>query len=131
MFFLPNSLAKLWESALIPNLPIANALVVVLPLIEAVAPVKMRVPRFLEPPFPPSLGCSKSFFENSSRTSLEKAKAARALVSNDSRTSSSVISRNGFHVPYPALNNATRSGEVDAEKWFLMLENAERIEAGV
>jgi hypothetical protein len=44
IFCLPNSLAKLCDKALIANLLAENAEVVVLPQIEAITPVKIRVP---------------------------------------------------------------------------------------
>ena len=46
MLSLPNSFAKLWDSALVPNLAAANADVVTLPLKLAVAPVNIKVPLF-------------------------------------------------------------------------------------
>jgi hypothetical protein len=130
IFCLPNSLAKLCDKALMPNLLAANADVVVLPLIAAVAPVKMSVP-FLRPSpaSPPSLGVSNSSFVISRSAARAKAKAATTLVSSDSRTSSSVISRNGFQTPYPALKSATRRGEVGQRD--LMDANESLMDPGV
>jgi hypothetical protein len=100
IFCLPNSLAKLCDKALTPNLLAANADVVALPLMAAVAPVKMSVPLFrASPATPPSLAVSNSSFVISRMAARAKAKAATTLVSIDSRTSSSVISRKGFQIP--------------------------------
>ena len=95
MFSFPNSFARLWLSALRPNLPAANALVVTFPRMAAVAPVKRSVPLL-----PRS---SSSFCLNARMAPRENAKAAVTLVCRDSLTSLSVTSRNDFQTPVPAL----------------------------
>lgn len=114
IFSFPNSLAKLWDSALRPNLPAANALVVMFPLKLAVAPVKINVPLF------PS-GSSILFCLNVRIASRENANAASTLVASESRISEGVISRNGFHTPYPTLKTTAWILNFGATYVFRML----------
>jgi len=89
MFSFPNSLAKLCDKARLPNLPAANALVVLIPRIDAVAPVKINDPLA---PFSPI-----SFFKKVVIASRENAKAALMLTSTLCSISSSVVSKKDFH----------------------------------
>lgn len=98
MFSFPNSLFRLCESERSANLAAENAAVVVLPRVDAVAPVKRSVPRF---PLP-SLS-SMVWSLNAVIASRENAKAALTFVSVTLSTSSSVICKKGFHMPKPAL----------------------------
>ncbi len=107
MFSFPNSFARLWLSALRPNLPAANALVVTFPRIAAVAPVKSSVPLL-----PRS---SSSFCLNARTAPRENAKAAVTLVWRDVSMSLSVTSRKGLKTPVPAFQSATRSEEDPAD----------------
>jgi hypothetical protein len=81
MFCFPNSLARLWDNALKPSFPMANAEVVVLSLRLAVAPVKSSVPR-LPAQFPIHVDL---VFLQGQDDLREKANAAVMLVSTDSR----------------------------------------------
>lgn len=101
MFSFPNSFDKLWDSARIPNLPAANALVTTFPLVLAVAPVKIKAPFF-------PLGCSMSLSLKARVAPRAKENADTTFVCKDSSTSWGVISKNFFHTPNPALKTATR-----------------------
>ena len=102
MLSLPNSLFKLCDNDLSPNFPTENALVVVFPLVDAVAPVNNSTPL---------LPCSfKSFFLNAVIARREKMNGARTFALRDASNSSSVTERKGFHTPYPAFHRAARRG---------------------
>ena len=105
----PNSLDKLWDKALKPNFPAANALVVTLPLKLAVAPVKIKVPRA---PFARSISLSMNVLI----AFREKENAASMLICKDSLTSSGVISRKGFQMPWPVFHMATVMTYLSLEK---------------
>lgn len=119
MFSFPNSLFKLCDKARRPNLPAAKALVVVLPLKDAVAPVNIKLPRL-----PSSLS---SLPLNAVMARRENVKAARIFVSSASATSSSVICKNGFQTPCPAFHTATR--RVESGQYWVMDLKAEVKEA--
>jgi len=130
MSFWPNSLARLCESARRPCLPAEKAAVVLFPRIEAVAPVKMRVPFFwLSNNLTKSTKINISSYPNKSRCthdksfiakilSLANANAAVTFVSNVVLISSSVISKNGFQTPAPAFHTLARMSE--SFQWSLM-----------
>lgn len=101
IFSFPNSLAKLWERALTPNLPAAKALVSTFPLMLAVAPVKRSVPLL-------PLGSSISFSLNAWIAPRAKEKAPATLVCREVWISSGVSSRKGFHTKPAVLKSATR-----------------------
>jgi len=88
MLSLPNSLAKLWARARFAECPAENALNIEPPLILAVAPVNIKVPRF------PS--AFNGLALNSDMTACENAKAATVLFSRARWTSSGVTSRKGL-----------------------------------
>ncbi len=98
---MPNSFAKLCDKARFPNFPAANALMMLCPRTLAAAPVKINAPRF-------PLDGSMSFSFNVRIAPRENENAAAMFVWIQSWTSCGLISRNGFHTPCEALNNATR-----------------------
>lgn len=95
----PNSFARLWDRARTANFPEANALVVTFPRMLAVAPVNTSVP------FAPVDGAG-SFFWNARIAARAKANEPSMFTLFDSRTSSGVTWRKGFHTAWPALKIA-------------------------
>ena len=103
MFSDPNSLFRLWLRLRRANFVTENRLVNVLPLREAVAPVKISVPFLRAPSIGYFEGSDSSLSLKAVMAALENAMGPTTPVVVERSISSSVTSKNFLKTPSPAL----------------------------